>query len=164
MTKFTDKHNAKQPIHKKAWTIFSKYVRFIRDKGVCYTCGVKKDPKDMDAGHYKHSDCLDFDEMNVHCQCLTKESNILMFNGTHKSIKDIKINDKIWGFDENTFEKKLSIVKDIENFIPDELYEVELENGNKFYATSDHKVVANYKWITISDMLHNVVAYDIMQT
>lgn len=50
--------------------IFSIYIR-RRDKGVCYTCGVKRDWKDMDAGHYikrQHNE-LRFDERNVHCQC-----------------------------------------------------------------------------------------------
>jgi hypothetical protein len=68
--------NPKKKLHKKAWDIFSKYIRFIRDKGVCYTCGVKKDPKEMDAGHYKHCDCLDFDEMNIHCQCSNCNRNL----------------------------------------------------------------------------------------
>ncbi len=56
-------------LRKKAWDTFSHWIRFVRDKGKCYTCGVVKDPKEMDAGHYEHINCLDFDERNVHCQC-----------------------------------------------------------------------------------------------
>jgi len=70
--------------HKKAWQIFSKYIRFVRDKGVCYTCGSTKDPREMDAGHYKHSDSVDFDEMNIHCQCVNCNRNL---HGNPKSYR-----------------------------------------------------------------------------
>lgn len=49
--------------HKKAWDVFSKWIR-NRDK-VCVTCGSRKDGQ---AGHYWHG-VLDFDEMNINQQC-----------------------------------------------------------------------------------------------
>ena len=55
-------------LRKKAWKVFSKWVR-ESEHGVCYTCGVKKDVKEMHAGHFVHRDSMDFDERNVHCQC-----------------------------------------------------------------------------------------------
>jgi hypothetical protein len=58
----------KKRLHAKAWKIFSQYIR-QRDKGICFTCGTKKPWKEMHAGHFKHGR-LDFDEMNVHCQCI----------------------------------------------------------------------------------------------
>jgi hypothetical protein len=51
----------------KAWKLFSSYIR-QRDKGICFTCGVQKHWKEMHAGHFKHGR-LDFDPMNVNCQC-----------------------------------------------------------------------------------------------
>ncbi len=54
-------------LKKKAWTIFSEYVR-RKENGVCYTCGKKKIWNEQHAGHFRHNK-LDFDEMNVHCQC-----------------------------------------------------------------------------------------------
>ena len=50
--------------------IFSYYIR-VRDKGQCYTCHVKKDWKQMDAGHYKKRQHYGtrWNEKNVHCQC-----------------------------------------------------------------------------------------------
>ena len=78
-----------------------------------------------------------------------------MFNGTNKSIADVKVGDKLWAFDEDTFEPKVAIVESTDSFTPSELYEVELENGDKFYATGDHKVVANGKWECISYMLQS---------
>jgi hypothetical protein len=56
-------------LHKKAWKLFSAYIR-QSEKGICFTCGVSKDWKDMNAGHYIHKDCLDFDPVNIHCQCV----------------------------------------------------------------------------------------------
>lgn len=55
-------------LKKKLWKIFSLYIR-QRDKGTCFTCGVKHPIKEMQAGHYIHNRC-DFDEMNVNCQCI----------------------------------------------------------------------------------------------
>lgn len=59
----------------QAWKIWSEYIR-RRDNCVCYTCGAKYWDEEMgewsikglEAGHYKHG-VLDFDEMNIHCQC-----------------------------------------------------------------------------------------------
>jgi hypothetical protein len=62
------KHKNIKTLKKKLWKIFSEYVR-KKENGVCFTCGVRKDYKEMNAGHYIHKDCLDFDERNVHCQC-----------------------------------------------------------------------------------------------
>lgn len=58
----------------------SEYIR-KRDHGICFTCG-KKEPdyedndgntksgwKRMDAGHFIHKSCLDFNEININCQC-----------------------------------------------------------------------------------------------
>lgn len=55
-------------LHRQAWQLFSEYVR-KKSKGICFTCGVKKDWKEMDAGHYIHGR-LDYDERNVNSQCV----------------------------------------------------------------------------------------------
>lgn len=57
-------------LKRKLDDLFSLFVR-LRDKGICYTCGIQKDPKDMDAGHYikRQHNSLRFDERNVHAQC-----------------------------------------------------------------------------------------------
>jgi hypothetical protein len=47
----------------KAVKTFNKWI-VTRDKRVCFTCGKPGD----EAGHFKHGR-LDFDEMNLHCQC-----------------------------------------------------------------------------------------------
>jgi len=62
--------NPKQILFDKVWKTFSEYVR-RRDNGICFTCGIKKDIKEMQAGHFRHGKGtpIYFHEKNVHCQC-----------------------------------------------------------------------------------------------
>jgi hypothetical protein len=56
-------------LHAKAWKVFSEYIR-KRDGGKCCTCPSVNHWKDCNAGHFKHNK-LDFDEMNINCQCVS---------------------------------------------------------------------------------------------
>ena len=60
---------SKKTLHKKAWKLHSEYIRKA-EKGICFTCGIHKHWKEQNAGHYIHKDCLDFDSVNIHCQCV----------------------------------------------------------------------------------------------
>lgn len=65
-------HNSFSYLHKKAWDLFSKYIRMKnadqKGKVLCYTCGTLKHWKEMNAGHFHHNK-LDFDERNIKTQC-----------------------------------------------------------------------------------------------
>lgn len=50
-------------LKKKAESVFHKYI-VLRDKRICFTCGKEGNQ----AGHFRHNK-LDFDEMNLNCQC-----------------------------------------------------------------------------------------------
>ena len=63
------KHISLKGLHKKAWKLFSEYIR-RSERGICFTCGIHKHWKEQNAGHYIHKDCLDFDPINIHCQCV----------------------------------------------------------------------------------------------
>lgn len=54
-------------LKKQLWKLFSIYIR-QRDKGICISCGKRDDWKKTHAGHFVH-DCMDFNEMNINCQC-----------------------------------------------------------------------------------------------
>ena len=62
--------------HSRAWwkkeadKWFSRFIR-QRDKGQCYTCPHKNDPKKMQCGHFVPRQYLAtrYDEINNHCQC-----------------------------------------------------------------------------------------------
>lgn len=149
--------------------LFSRFIRlsFVDNEGnvKCYTCSYKAPLKKMQAGHfvsrfYKETR---WNEDNVRPQCLTEDSFLRTHDGSEKSIKDIQVGDKLQCFDEINFDKKIGLVECVETFMPDDLYEVELMNGEKFCATSDHKVVANGQWFEIKEMLHNVTAYNILE-
>lgn len=59
--------------HKTAWSLMSKSVRLTNAdwKGdlKCFTCELKGNYKDFDAGHYIHRNSLDFDKVNIQPQC-----------------------------------------------------------------------------------------------
>lgn len=156
----------------KAWTAFSLYIR-TRDclkatgtpnLGICVTCGKQCDIKQLQAGHFigGRTNSVLFVEDNCFAQCLTEESN-LTANGESVSISDIEVGDEVEAFDEETFEKKMAVVEDVKSFIPPKLYEIKLEDGKSFYATGDHKVVANGSWLSIEEMLQGKSAYDILE-
>ena len=94
---------------------------------------------------------------------MTEHSKLRMIDGAEKSIKDIRVGDKLLAFDDKLFSLKESIVEEAEQFIPQELYQVELENGTKFMATPDHLIVVNGEWRSIQEMLHDPSAYDILE-
>lgn len=173
-TKPKKKKKSERAIAKdKAWDSFSIYIRtrdclrFTGDptQGKCITCNKPFDFKHLQAGHFINGrgNAVLFDERLVYSQCLTSESNIRLFNGKNKSIAKLKVGDELWSFDEDVYSLEKSFVEKIESFIPEKLYMVEMENGNVFYATGDHMVVANNEWVSIRDILHDVLAYDILE-
>lgn len=64
---------------KKLDVIFSRFIRW-RDKGQCYTCPKKDDPKFMQCGHFNPRQYLStrYDERNNHCQCYACN---MLYNG-----------------------------------------------------------------------------------
>ena len=66
-------------LKKKAWKVFSFYIRH-RDRGRCFTCGLQKDPREMQAGHFINAAVcglpLYFSEINVNCQCYRCNINL----------------------------------------------------------------------------------------
>jgi len=63
------KHINLKALRKKAWSLQSEYIRRLA-QGKCFTCGDTKDWKKQQAGHYIHKDCLDYDPININCQCV----------------------------------------------------------------------------------------------
>jgi NAD-dependent SIR2 family protein deacetylase len=62
------KKSRRRRLHNALWDLQSEYIR-QKENGICFTCGVKKPWKEMNAGHFIHGDALDFDLRNIHCQC-----------------------------------------------------------------------------------------------
>lgn len=55
-------------LRKTLWRCyFSPYIR-LKEGYRCYTCGKQLTKATSQAGHFRHKDCLDFFEPNIHCQ------------------------------------------------------------------------------------------------
>jgi hypothetical protein len=68
MTKRLPKEKSPTKLKKELWKIQSIYIR--RKEGKCFTCGKKYPWKLLQAGHFEHKDCLDFETKNIHAQCV----------------------------------------------------------------------------------------------
>ena len=55
-------------LHDKCWILWSKKIR-EEENYICFTCGKQCDKYTSQAGHFRHGK-LDFDRMNIHCQCV----------------------------------------------------------------------------------------------
>lgn len=55
-------------LKRKAWAVFSKWIR-ERDNYTCITCGKVDRSPTMHAGHFRHGDNMDFVEKNINAQC-----------------------------------------------------------------------------------------------
>ena len=66
-------------LKKELDAIFSKFIR-ARDRGQCYTCPKKDDPKNMQNGHFvpRQYLAIRYSEINCHCQCYACN---MLYNG-----------------------------------------------------------------------------------
>lgn len=161
---------------KKLDKVFSQYIR-LRDAmpgGVfrCISCGRTLPIGRADCGHYfsrRHmSTRFDEDNCNAECSyCLTPDSLILTADFKWKSLGELQEGDKLFGFDEELEHKtcrryKTSIVTHLHREMQD-VYAVELENGDVVKTTANHKWLArsrqgtSYQWIETQEMWINGV-------
>lgn len=107
--------------------VFSEYIR-QRDKGICYTCGNKKNWKQQQCGHYISRNYLAtrYDEQNNHCQCVScnlfhrgrmAEYAIALEKQYGQGILQ-KLNDKKLAFTKLTTTDYENIVKKYKNKTP----------------------------------------------
>lgn len=115
-------------LKKKFDDVFSKYIR-ARDAGICFTCGIKKEPKYQQNGHYisRAYNTTRYDEENCHCQCVAcnifKKGNMDEYalrlirrygKGILEKLNKKKLQEKHWTEQElidliETYKKKLKV-------------------------------------------------------
>lgn len=83
-----------QKLKRIADKVFSEFIR-QRDEGICFTCGLQKDPKYQQCGHYvsRSFNQLRYSEINCNTQCVgcnvfkhgAMDSYALALQGRHGS-------------------------------------------------------------------------------
>ncbi len=154
-------------LHKLVWEECKRIIR-ARYEHKCYTCGVANlSGSNLHTGHSLSKGSLSlrfkYDIRGLRPQCLTSKSNILMADGNYKNISMLVVGDEISSFREKDFTKTSGIIKNIETFLSETLYRIDLENGDYFEATGDHMIVVDGKWKRIDEMLHTASTYDILE-
>jgi DNA-directed RNA polymerase beta subunit len=98
--------------------------------------------------------CIPFPEHNQsprNCyQCLDINELVLMADGTHKKIKDVKIGDMVITFNPETLDRSVSPV--INQYVREtdkKLYKITTISGREIIATDDHKFMTDNGWKTV---------------
>lgn len=88
-------------------------------------------------------------------KCLTPDTIVETLNG-YKTLEDIQVGDKVKAPDETyTKEEYVEVINKYDNGLQ-EVYEIELENGDKIKCTLEHKFLANDgKIYPLYEILHN---------
>lgn len=77
--------------------------------------------------------------------CLPSSEQVFMADGTLKSIADVKVGDKVLAYDPKGCRIFKNIVSRSFNNGVKDVYEIQLENGDKINCTSDHKILTHSK-------------------
>jgi hypothetical protein len=128
-------------LKRTAWTLFSRYIRTrdclrttgSTDRGVCCTCGVEYDFKELQAGHFeqgRHNATL-FDKRNVHAQCsgcnLFKHGNLRRYEKFMVATYGQGVVDELDTLD--TFQRQLSVLE-LSQLIIDIKYDIDNLESN----------------------------------
>jgi DNA-directed RNA polymerase beta subunit len=86
-------------------------------------------------------------------QCLCPETDVLMFDGTRKAIKNVKNGDKVITFDPKTL--KISTTKVINQYVREttqKIYKIKTTSGREIIATENHPFMTPDGWCKVGDM------------
>lgn len=93
----------------------------------------------------------------INDECLDKDTDVLMADGTVKKIKDVVAGERVVTFDTETGEKIINEVDYVYCGLSkgESLYEVELEDGSVLKITGNHKVYTQRGWIRVDELNEN---------
>ncbi|MBW2981464.1 carboxypeptidase regulatory-like domain-containing protein [Candidatus Woesearchaeota archaeon] len=80
--------------------------------------------------------------------CFPAGTKILMENGDEKNIEDVKVGDKVLGFDGN--EKDAVEVLELESPVRDHLYSLNFEDESRLELTREHPLYTEQGWKSLS--------------
>ena len=101
----------------------------MRDNYICFTCNKRCDKNTSQAGHFIHRNSLDFDERNIHCQCV-KCNKYLSGNLIEYTLKMIK------KYGHETVDELKILSHQVRKFSRDELEEI-IENYKSKLKTDE---------------------------
>lgn len=96
--------------------------------------------------------CVHNSPRNIY-QCLCPETDVLMFDGSRKAIKDVKKGDKVITFDPKTF--KISTTKVINQYVrktTQKIYKIKTTSGREIIATENHPFMTPDGWCKVGEM------------
>jgi DNA-directed RNA polymerase II subunit RPB2 len=104
--------------------------------------------------------CIPFPEHNQAprntYQCLHPDESVLMADGIHKKISDVKIDDLVLSFNPDTLD--VSITRVINQFIrPNDfpIYKIKTISGREIRATEDHKFMTDHGWKSVGELINS---------
>lgn len=151
--------------------VFSEYIRKRDSKDgyfTCISCGRILPYEQADCGHYinRIHMATRYSEVNCNAQCrkcLTPDALVLDANLNWVKLGDVKVGDKLLGFEEDTKLRKssrryeicdvLSVHREIQD-----VYEVVMDNGDRIKTTKEHQWLARrgtttgYQWISTENL------------
>lgn len=165
---------SKPNLVKKLDKVFSAYIRLrdVMPSGYfkCISCNQIKPFAQADAGHFytRKNMATRYDEQNVFCECrhcLTPDALVLTSDLRWVELGDLRVGDRLLSFEEERSRAqarlwKEGIVTHTHREIQD-VYDVELENGDHIKTTPDHKWLArkrcggSYTWVKTKDLWVN---------
>lgn len=80
--------------------------------------------------------------------CFVKGTPVLMANGTHKNIENVKIGDQVIGFDGK--KKVTETVLELESPVRDHIVTVTFSDGSKLQMTDEHPLYTDSGWKSVS--------------
>lgn len=168
------KKRSKPDLVKKLDKVFALYIR-LRDVmpngyGRCISCGNIKHFSDLDCGHFysrKHMGTrFDEDNCSAECKyCLTPDALILTDDLRWVRLGDMSVGDGVFAFEEERHMAparywRKGVVTHIHRDVQD-VYDVELENGDHIKTTAEHQWLArkrcnsSYAWVMTKDLWFN---------
>jgi len=104
--------------------------------------------------------CIPFPEHNQSprntYQCLDRNENVLMNDGTRKLIGDVQIGDEVVSFNPDTFETKITRVT--HHYVREtdkKIYKLKTNSGREIVATEDHKFMTTNGWMEVRHIIEN---------
>ena len=90
-------------------------------------------------------------------ECLDGNTEITMSNGERKKICKCKNGDKILSYNENTKQFEEDVIEkvhiNLKNSEAEEMYLIELDNGEQIKITGNHKVLTIRGWVRVDELI-----------